>query len=60
MIFDVDCDRDSLEFVEAVGRLLFAHPVNPADLVKEDDEETTNKTVQKRKFECTNLDRTAC
>eukprot|EP00956_Cyclotella_meneghiniana_P005822 scaffold7595_cov49-Cyclotella_meneghiniana.AAC.2 len=37
LLFDADCDRDSLEFVEAVGRLLFAHPVNPADLVKEDD-----------------------
>eukprot|EP00956_Cyclotella_meneghiniana_P044816 scaffold337804_cov106-Cyclotella_meneghiniana.AAC.1 len=39
LLFDADCDRDSLEFVEAVGRLLFAFPVNPADLIKEDDDE---------------------
>ena len=37
ILFDADCDRDSLEFVEAVGRLLFAYPVNPADLIKEDE-----------------------
>ena len=37
LLFDADCDRDSLEFVEAVGGLLFAHPVNPADLVKKED-----------------------
>ena len=37
LLFDADCDRDSLEFVEAVGRLLFAHPDNPADLVKKED-----------------------
>eukprot|EP00956_Cyclotella_meneghiniana_P037537 scaffold140284_cov40-Cyclotella_meneghiniana.AAC.2 len=45
LLFDADCDRDSLEFVEATGRLLFAHPVNPVDLVKEEDEETTNKST---------------
>ena len=43
LLFDAECNRDSLEFVEAVGRLLFAHPaVNPADLAKEEDRETKN------------------
>eukprot|EP00956_Cyclotella_meneghiniana_P003015 scaffold3715_cov60-Cyclotella_meneghiniana.AAC.3 len=37
LLFDANCDRDSLEFVEAVGRLLSAHPVNPSDLVKKED-----------------------
>lgn len=35
LLFDADCDRDSLEFVEAMGRLLFAYPVNPVDLARE-------------------------
>lgn len=26
LMFDADCDRDSLEYVEAVGRLLSAYP----------------------------------
>eukprot|EP00956_Cyclotella_meneghiniana_P037541 scaffold140284_cov40-Cyclotella_meneghiniana.AAC.6 len=52
LLFDpILVDRDSLEFVEAVGRLLFAYPVNPADLAKEEDDETKNEKVQKRKFE---------
>eukprot|EP00956_Cyclotella_meneghiniana_P030356 scaffold76042_cov54-Cyclotella_meneghiniana.AAC.3 len=54
LLFDADCDRDSLKFVEAVGRLLFAYPVNPADLVKENDQETKNKESKKRKRAFTN------
>eukprot|EP00956_Cyclotella_meneghiniana_P013493 scaffold19553_cov64-Cyclotella_meneghiniana.AAC.2 len=50
LLFDANCNRDSLEFVEAVGRLLFAYPVNPADLTKNDAEQRENKMVQKRKI----------
>eukprot|EP00956_Cyclotella_meneghiniana_P025161 scaffold51847_cov39-Cyclotella_meneghiniana.AAC.5 len=54
LLFDAECNRDSLEFVEAVGRLLFAYPVNPADLAKKDDQETENKEPKKRKRAFTN------
>jgi ankyrin repeat protein len=32
LIYHADCDRDSLEYVEAVGRLLYANPVSITDL----------------------------
>ena len=38
LLFEADCDRDSLDFVEAVGRLLYANPMNPADLVNDNDD----------------------
>ena len=38
LLFEADCDRDSLDFVEAVGRLLYANPMNPADLVTDNED----------------------
>eukprot|EP00956_Cyclotella_meneghiniana_P037540 scaffold140284_cov40-Cyclotella_meneghiniana.AAC.5 len=49
LLFDADCDRDSLEFVDAVGRLLSAYPVNPADLAKEEDKHSMSQCTAKER-----------
>ena len=38
VLFEADCNRNSLDFVEAVGRLLYANPMNPADLAYENED----------------------